>query len=432
MDLCQKSGRPAFWTLPARYPYTAAAAALFITQAFPPLFRLRTEWTEVFVLASKNLLAGRDFLAYEFGYAYPPFFALVSTPFTLLPQALSQFLFYLISFACLVFVVKSAWSLSGGGRLQGPGAKIERGEHIIFLAAIFCAGRFLFNALSHMQTDLLLAALVMAGCLALRSGRSFISATWIGLAAAIKCTPLLFAPYLAWRGKWLAALWLVVVAVGVNFLPDLAQRPPSGGYWAVEWYRLYIQPLGRENYVPGSWFTSIENNQSLAGAVKRILTTTLKRTPAGMDIVKKKSDLSPAALKAITLILYAMVTIPSAYAMWRRRRTTRPPRAAPDADALEFSIIMLLMLLLSPNSSRAHFGIMLLPAFCIGRIALSDHSRGAWTLLLLATFVSLICYNMPLNIFFIPTLWAGAVSLTTVLLLAGCIMGLPAGKAAPQ
>ncbi|MGC9965968.1 MAG: glycosyltransferase family 87 protein [Syntrophobacteraceae bacterium] len=429
---CQKTGLVPLWTSLTRYPYTAAAAVLFISQAFPPLLRRRTEWTEVFVSASKDFLAGQNFLAKDYGYVYPPFFAMVSTPFTLLPQALSQILFYLISVACLVYVVKSAWSMSGGGRLQGAGVKVEPGEHLVFLLAILCAGRFLLNALSHLQTDLLIAALVMAGCLALRANRGFVSATWIGLAAAIKCTPLLFAPYLAWRGKWLAALWLVVIAIGVNFLPDMVQRPPSGGSWAVEWYTRYIRPIGQENYVPGTWYTSIINNQSLAGAVKRFFTTTLERTPDGIDVVKKNSDLSPTALKEITLILYAMVTIPSAYALWRRRRMAGAPRAAPDAWALEFSIILLLMLLLSPNSSRGHFGVMLLPAFCVGRIALAGRTRTAWTLFLLATFLSLVCYNTPLNIFFIPTLWAGAVSIVTVLLLAGCIMGLLEGNAHSQ
>lgn len=429
---CQKTGRIPLWTRLGRYPYTAAAALLFLSQAFPPLLRRRTEWTEVFVSASKDFLAGRNFLAPHSGYTYPPFFAMASTPFTLLPQAVSQLLFYLISVACLVYVVKSAWSISGGCRLQGAGAQAEPGEHLIFLLALLCAGRFLLNSLSHLQTDLLIAALVMAGCLALRANRGFVSATWIGLAAAIKCTPLLFAPYLAWRGKWLAALWLVAVAVGVNFLPDLLQRPPSGGSWAVEWYTHYLRPLGQENYVPGTWYTLIINNQSLAGAVQRVFTTTLKHTPEGIDVVAKKNDLRPAALRAITLILYAMVIIPSAYALWRRRRRAGAPRAAPDADALEFSIILLLMLLLSPNSSRGHFGVMLLPAFCIGRIALTGRTRTAWTLFSLATFVSLVCYNTPLNIFFIPTLWAGAVTLVTVLLLAGCIMGLLQDKALPQ
>jgi hypothetical protein len=411
------------WRWATLYPYTAAALLLFISQAFSPLLH-HSEWTDVFVSASKDLLAGRDFLAIGTGYVYPPFFTLVSIPFTLLPQALSLLIFYLICVACLVYTAKSAWSLSGGGRLQGAGQRVETREHLIFIVAMFCAGRFLLNALSHLQTDLLIAALVMAGCLALRENRGFLAATWIGIAAAIKCTPILFAPYLAWRGKWLAALWLVAVAVGLNFLPDLVHPPPSGGSWAAEWYTCYLRPIGQENYVPGTWYTDIYNNQSLGGAVKRAFTLTLKLTAEGIGVVRTKSAFSPRALREITLLLYAMAVLPSVYAMWRRRRAPGPPRAEPHADALEFGIIFLLMLLLSPNSSRAHFGVMLLPAFCVGRIAMAQGDRAAWALFALATFVSLLCYNTPFNILFFYALWGGGVTLVAVLLLCGCIRGL--------
>jgi hypothetical protein len=232
-------------------------------------------------------------------------------------------------------------------------------------------------------------------------------------------------PYLAWRGKWLAALWLVTIAVGVNFLPDLAHHSPSGGFWAVDWYTHYVRPMEKEDFVPGTWYAEISGNQSLSGAVNRFFTTSLKWTAEGAAIVKNMSSPSPKALRGITLLLDALVTIPAAFALWRRRRRTDdPPRDGPLADALEFSIIFLLMLLLSPRSSRTHFGIMLLPALCIGRIAVSERSRAAWAVLLSATFVSLISYSNPLNILFSAALWAGALSLVAVLLLAGCIMGL--------
>ncbi len=416
----------------ARYPYTAAAVVLFISQAFPPMLRHHNEWTEVYVAASQDLLAGRNFLAEAHGYSYPPFLTMVSLPFTLMPPALSVLIFYAISVACFVYVVKSAWSLSGGGRLQGAGERAPSGEHLLFLLALFCAGRFLLDALNHMQTDLLIAALLMAGCLALHANRGFRAATWIGLAAAMKCTPLLFAPYLAWRGKWVAALWLITISVGVNFLPDLVHRPPSGGFWAMEWYTRYIQPMGQQNYVPGNWSTAIDNNQSLAGAVNRLFTTSLKWTAAGAETVNSKSALSPLALKGVTFLVYALVTIPSVYAMWRRRRRGTPVRDKPDADSLEFSIVFLLMLLLSPISSRAHFGVMLLPALCVGRIAISEGNRAALTLLLLATLASLISYSNPLNILHPVALWAGFVSLVAVLLLAGCILGLLQKKSALQ
>lgn len=196
----------------------------------------------------------------------------------------------------------------------------------------------------------------------------------------------------------------------------------------MEWYTRYIRPLENKNYTPGTWYNSCTDNQSLAGAVNRMFTTTMKRTAKGdLDIVPRKSVFfSPTTLRIITLLLYAIVTLPSAYALLCVRRRQRlmavRMRDKPHTDAIEFSIIFLLMLLLSPNSSRGHFGLMFLPALLIGRIAVSEQNRSAWTLLLLATFVSLISYNTPLRILFLITLWLGAASLVAVLLLAGCIM----------
>lgn len=381
--------------------------------------------------ASRNLLAGRD-LAQDSAYLYPPFMALAAIPFTLLPQALSQFIFYAINVACMLYVVKGARALSGDCRLQGTGEKAPSEEHLVFLMALFCGGRFLLNASLQMQSDLLIAALLIAGCLALLEKKDFWAATSIGLAAGIKCTPLLFVPYLAWRGKWIAALWLIAVAVGVNFLPDLAHPSPSGGFWAVDWFTNYVQPLGQQNSAPGAWFAEISGNQSLSGAVNRFFMTGLKWAEQGVEVIESKTSLSPVALRALTLLLYAIVAIPAGFALWRRRRGRKdyPPRDDRFADALEFSIIFLLMLLLSPRSSRTHFGIMLLPTLCVGRIALSEHSRAAWSLLWLATFVSLISFSSPLNVLFPVALWAGAVSLVALLLLAGCIMGLLQNKSA--
>src|SRR5438874_1333 len=76
-----------------------------------------------------------------------------------------------------------------------------------------CALPYVLSVMDHQQTDLLIAALLIGGCLALQRARALSAATLFGLAAGMKCTPLLWAPYLAWRGRWKAAAWLVAVAV---------------------------------------------------------------------------------------------------------------------------------------------------------------------------------------------------------------------------
>lgn len=406
------------------HPYSAAAVLYFISQAFPAILRQHTEWTEVYVAASRDLLTGRDFLAGPGGYLYPPFFTVLSIPFAPLPVALSQFVWYALSFGCLVFFVRRAWFLSGGKHLQcGTHEKHSR-EHLIFLAGCLCSARFLQNALSHTQTDLLIAALIITGCFALQSGRSMLAAIWLGFASAFKCTPLLFAPYLAWKGKWIPAIWLVIFAVGLNFLPDLVHSPPSGGSWAVLWYSRYLQPMTQREYVPGSWHTAIVNNQSISGAVNRLFTTRVESTPEGVHIRDRESSIPLPALRYLTFLLYGVLILVSWYA-FRQHSKGGPLPDSPESEVLEYSTILLLMLLFSPNSSPAHFGVMLLPAFCIARIAIMGKNHGLAACLIAATFFTLVSNNIPgLKPLHILTHWAGAISMAALILWAACISAL--------
>ncbi len=406
-----------------QHPYSAAAMLYFISQAFPAVLRQHTEWTEVYVAASRDLLTGRDFLAGPGGYLYPPFFTVLSIPFTLLPVVWSQFIWYAFSFFCLVFFVKRAWFLSGGGSLQGAAGEKQAKEHLIFLAGCLCSARFLQNALSHTQTDLLIAALIIAGCFALLSGRNMLAATWIGFAAAFKCTPLLFAPYLAWKGKWIPAIWLVIFAVGLNFLPDLVHSSPSGGSWAALWFTRYLRPMTQSEYVPGSWHTAIVNNQSISGAVNRLFTTRVESTHEGVEITTRESILSLPALRYLTFLLYAVLLLVSWFAFRQREGDLLPDN--PRREVLEYSTILLLMLLFSPNSSPAHFGVMLLPAFCIARVAVKEKNHALQVGLIAATFFTLVSNNFPgLKPLHILTHWAGAVSIAAFILWVGCICAL--------
>ena len=199
--------------------------------------------------------------------------------------------------------------------------------------------------------------------------------------------------------------------------------------------------------MPGNWHTAIINNQSLSGAVNRFFNQGIEWTdtarqkwfdfeavnpffPAGtanrgLEFVRKESPLPIPIIRLITVLLYALVVVPSAFAFWLRRRKGPPQWKASDTDALEFSIVLLLMLLLSPNSSPAHFCILILPAFCVARIAVMERNRAAWYLLLAATFFTVISNNYPgLKPLNNLAHWAGAVTTGTLLLIGGLHLGL--------
>ena len=212
------------------HPYTLVIGVAILVYAVPFQTRKHAEWQDVYVKAGSHLLSGEhlyNWTADYVGFIYPPVAALLAALFAFLSAGLSRALWYLINAVCLVLLFRWAWRLSGGGRLEGDPAP-RRGEHLIFLAGLACSLSYAVNCLAHQQNDVVIAALVLGGCVALSRSRRWLAATVFGLAAAIKCTPLLWSPYLLWRGRWKEAGWLVCVAVGVNLLPNLFSTRSRG------------------------------------------------------------------------------------------------------------------------------------------------------------------------------------------------------------
>jgi hypothetical protein len=129
-------------------------------------------------------------------YVYPPFQAFVAALVTLLPPLAGDIVWALLnSIAGAVFLL-GAWRLSGGAAFWRNDPVPAR-ENWIFVSGFAAAAGFIFDVITNGQTDLILAALIVGGCVALQ--RSSIGGALIGVAAAAKCTPLLFLPWLAWK-----------------------------------------------------------------------------------------------------------------------------------------------------------------------------------------------------------------------------------------
>jgi hypothetical protein len=82
----------------------------------------------------------------------------------------------------------------------------------------------------------------------------------------------------------------------------------------------------------------------------------------------------------------------------------------------------MLMLLLSPMSSKAHFGVLVVPGFVLGRAALRSGSRFLWACFLVSVALALLSNKDPLGEkLYTLTLWYGTVTWQTLLLLIGCL-----------
>src|SRR5262249_16431928 len=178
-----------------------------------------SEWQGFSAPAGRRFAAGLDLYPQADSYLYPPFGAFCAIPFTWLAPAPARLAWYAVNVLALIALCWTAWQIAGGGALQG--ARASRSEQIIWWLGLACGVRYAPDGLAHQQTDVVIGALLMSGCWALFRSRPLVAATLLGIAAGVKCTPLLWCGYLLWRGCWLAALWLVAVALGVNLLPDL-------------------------------------------------------------------------------------------------------------------------------------------------------------------------------------------------------------------
>lgn len=384
--------------------------ALLVCAGFVLGYVKQADWQVVYVEAAWRLRAGKEL--FRQGFYYPPFAAMLALPWTWVGPKVGQALWALVNVGAASFLVTMAWRFS---QIQGARRGTRRGLFILALGWV-AAGGYLLDAFTNGQTDLLIAALVMAGCWLLVRNQARASAVPLGLAAAVKCTPLLFGPYLAWRRQWLAAASLLLIAVGVNFLPDLIQ--PRSQLHLVRWTNHFLVPVSSRDVDPGVWAAAIDFNHSLSGSTSRLL---------GMERERKESQMRarPAASRPSARTLHTIRNVTAvallAVVLLACRRTPRNETNRRIAQGLEFSMVLILMLLLSPMSSKPHFCTLFLPTWLLARLALEKKDRKLLGLVIVTALLGLgMNKDLVGGAVYDHLKWYGAVTLQCLLLLGGC------------
>jgi len=235
----RRSLRPALLWLPAAL---AALITAWAVLARPADVRLSD--LAVYTGAVEGLTHGAslyDFIsAGNAPFTYPPFAGLVFLPLAGAPAVALQLAWTL---ATIVTVAGLALLL---GRPAAPAYAL-----VLVLSAPVSSD------LKYGQVSLFLAALIAVDLLALR--RSRWQGLLIGLAAAIKLTPLIFIPLLWLAGRRRAAVLAAATFAGCGALAGLALPADSWRFWTTE--VLHVSRLG--------YITSV-GNQSLNGALLRL------------------------------------------------------------------------------------------------------------------------------------------------------------------
>jgi len=202
-------------------------AALLLAQAVVlalwPAAHLLMIDLQVYRAGGEHLLAGTPLydggVLLDLPFVYPPFAAIVFVPLTVLPLPVLKFGWTVVDVALVVFVVRRSAALVG----MRAGPAVTALLVVVLLALDPIRTTFYLG-----QINVVLLAVVLADV----TGRP---ARWrgvgVGLAAAVKLTPLVFVVYLLLTGRIRAAVTAMAtfaVAVGLGFLVAPAE---SVRYW---------------------------------------------------------------------------------------------------------------------------------------------------------------------------------------------------------
>jgi hypothetical protein len=376
---------------------TVVSSAQFLTRRY-------SEWESVYVPTAQRLADGSPLYLEGDPYLYPPFVAVLALPWTAVPAWLGRLVWFAVSAWSVAVVVGLGWRIAGG-----TAQETTPRDWLTWALGLACGGLYLQNSWAHQQTDLLLLALQIVGLWLLMRQRETSAGLLFGLAAAIKCTPLLWLPFLIWRGRWAGALTLVVVGLGVSLLPDLWVRAPEG-----TWLGQYARRVAAPDRPIGVWGTDPLYNQSLAGTSLRWLAVETVAQPGGGLQTRFHPDrLDSIGQRRVLMLLAGLLLVVTLVC------AGRPGSVAPEALAWEGATVLLLALLLSPMSGPAHFGGLTLAGFLLARAG----GRSKFLALLVAGLSLLSAKDLVRTAVYDHALFYGHITFSTLLLLGGCWWG---------
>lgn len=402
-------------------PLAVGTVAVLIGLFVQAVTKRSGDWIPVYVEAARRLITGED-IYQGLGYAYPPFMAMLAIPFTLLPPIGIRIAFFALNALCAVAMVRAAWRIAVGTPIDDP-QPWRREQWAILLFGLLCGGPYILNTFNVQQTDLLIGALLIGGCLQLLNGRQGSGGALIGLAAACKVTPLLFVPYLFFRRQWIAGFLVGAVALAVNLIPNLVSTPPQGGLWLTHWITGSVVQGSEQTLGAVSGRMGHLTNLSLSGTTHRVINTGLEFRAGRLDMVARPA-VGARTVVAIFLATVAALLAVSLIALLLAPRFAAPP-GLPPPTAVEYGMVVCLMLLLSPMSSSAHFNILVLPGFCLARLALATRDRMLWGAMALAgVMFALTNKELVRETIYTVLVWAGSTTIGTLLLWWACVWAL--------
>jgi len=317
----------------------------------------------------KHVLAGDEIFLLRSGkydFMYPPSCALFLATASLLGQAGLILLLVAINSAAWFSSARLAAFLANGHRFAN--------NVWVYLIPSLLVIVYIWSSYHLGQPSLVLLALMLGAFVALRAQREVSAGALIALAAAIKAFPVIAIIYLIYRRYWKAALSVVVT---LTFLLLILPGPFRGferawrdlGKWSSGMLKYDAATVAQRPMRSYTW-----KNQSLVGVTNRLLrhvdadAASAPHTPIYVNLADLKFRTVNAIIIGVALALGILFI------------TVMPQRGmrTAESDAIEFALLVLIMLMITPLSFGYFFSWFMLPFAVITQRVLAGKG---WALL---------------------------------------------------
>ncbi|MSR28827.1 MAG: DUF2029 domain-containing protein [Phycisphaerales bacterium] len=314
------------------------------------------ELDKCYLKAADRFVAGENIYAPTsdgIGYwTYPPGMILTVAPLAWVPEWVARVLWGALLAAAAVVCVRCIVRVV----MQGVAAAQERRRRVIaMIVAAALAHQVILSPLTYFSHDLIIACALGVALWATVSSRDAMAGGALGVGAAFKVTPALFAVALLLERRWRALVVMVCAGMLVTAAPDILR-----GQWRLPLVREFAQIALRASDITsaggGYWHSWNPLAQNLSASIARLTTP----TPSGdRDINQRDWSLvhltpqqrSVATGTAQAAVLGAVMVV----VLLGVKRNEEG--SAPLARLNEFGALACGMVLLSPHSSNYHFAI---------------------------------------------------------------------------
>lgn len=302
----------------------------------------------------RRLAAGTFIYHNGLDYPYPPFWALVHAPLTVLSLHAAQLLLFplfVVAFCVLMWVLQ---------KLAAEHWPQHRDKAFwSATVAVLLASRYLVRDMPECGVNLALVALSWLAVYLWTRRKEWLGGLSLGFAISLKCTPLFFLAYFGWKRQWKMVATTSVFTVGFCLAPALVMGPrlyqKSVDFWSMMAWR----GVGVADPSHGVLGPEPLQNDSLRPAMARFLIHLPDDHKARLDhpLYGDFLNLEPAAAGAVIKLLLLALVLGTAW-------TFRAPVTQRNTPAIlwECAAISVLILLISPITWGQHC-VGVLPAF---------------------------------------------------------------------